>query len=110
MDSMMSPNSMEYVKCVFLSTVDGCYSLVVSFFYYLIGLMVYSEAWDPADNLGIERDLGGYMLMPVAFLVTHLSYRMGVDLGKRLHIPSVIGVSILALMMPALRMGFLRLG
>lgn len=104
----MSSNDFEYARHIFLRTVDGWFAISVSLVYVIVGVMIGFRLWDPPDVLGLERDLIGYLLMPIVFVLTHFWYRLGIDPKKSLHMPSVVGVSILAVLVPLIRMGVLR--
>lgn len=106
----MSPNSFEYVRLVLFRTVDGWFAVVSSLSYLFLGGLIMVGLWDPPEMLGLERDLGGYMLMPAVFLLVHLWYRLGIDVEKPLHFPSMIGVSVLAVLVPLIRTGVLQSG
>ena len=93
-----------------MRTFDGWFAITASLFYIIGGLLIGCQLWDPPDEFGLERDLAGYMLMPIVFLLTHLWYRVGVDAEKSLHVPSVVAVSIFAVLMPLVSVGVVGSG
>lgn len=100
-----SQNDLSYVRRVFLSTVDGLYSVFMSLFYFAIGLLAYFRILSLPAGLGTGRDIAGLLLMPLLLLLVHLWHRSGVTLQKKLHFPSIIGVSAFAFLVPLIRTG-----
>lgn len=102
---MNSQNSLSYVRRVFVETVDGMYAILASLAYFLAGLALSLGLVIRPPAVSGDFDIAGLLAMPILLMLVHLWHRSGVALEKKLHLPSIVGVSAFAILVPLIRMG-----
>lgn len=102
---MNSQNDLTYVRQVFVGTIDGIYAIVASLVYFLAGVMLSLGLVARPPGVSGDLDIAGILAMPILLMLVHLWHRSGVGLEKKLHLPSIVGVSAFAILVPLIRMG-----
>lgn len=102
---MSSQNDLTYIRQVFFGTLDGLYALLASLAYLLAGLVLGLGLVSRPEGVRGDFDIAGLWAMPLLLMLVHLWHRSGITLEKKLHLPSIVGVSAFAVLVPLIRLG-----
>ena len=102
---LSAQNDLTYVRQVFVGTVDGMYAILASLVYFLAGLALSLGLVARPPAVSDDLDIAGLLAMPILLMLVHLWHRSGVALEKKFHLPSIVGVSAFAILVPLIRMG-----
>jgi hypothetical protein len=98
-------NDLTYIRQVFIGTADGLYALLTSLAYLLAGLVLSLGLVSRPEGVRGDFDIAGLWVMPILLMLVHLWHRSGITLEKKLHLPSIVGVSAFAVLVPLIRLG-----
>ncbi|HSX92128.1 MAG TPA: hypothetical protein VLG41_04340 [Hydrogenophaga sp.] len=81
------------------------YAILASLAYFLAGLALSHGLVARPPVVSGNLDIAGLLAMSILLMLVHLWHRSGIALEKKLHLPSIAGVSAFAILVPLIRMG-----